>query len=97
MREAVHGIHLLSTLRTSDKSSLILTHAILMLTAWTLLMPIGIFTAAFAKRLIRTKWFHVHWIMQVCGVSIQRDMLGYYCYWLAMLHPLFCLCERKLV
>ena len=53
---------------TSDKSTLILAHAMLMLTAWVLLVPIGIFTAAFTKRLIRTKWFHVHWITQVCGV-----------------------------
>lgn len=43
-----------------------IVHALLMITAWGVLLPVGILIARFAKSAPRWWWFTVHRAVQVC-------------------------------
>ncbi|CAG8524186.1 4652_t:CDS:2 [Ambispora gerdemannii] len=48
---------------------LAIAHGSLMCGAWLITMPIGIFMARFARKLLPNAWFNLHWSIQVFGTT----------------------------
>jgi len=64
----VHWAQGTATTGGLDKT-IVAVHAILMVVAWGLLLPIGIYSARYGDRKKSTKWFQVHRACQLLGVA----------------------------